>query len=57
LKRHVLDPLHRLEWELSRRLPENMGADRLRRTEEAAVPPEYQRLVEAYYRRLARSPK
>ncbi len=57
LKRQVLDPLRRLEWELSRRLQENTGADRLRLAEETAVPPEYRRLVEAYYRRLARSPK
>ncbi|GBC78097.1 hypothetical protein HRbin08_01583 [bacterium HR08] len=57
LKRQVLDPLRRLEWELHRRQPEQLGADRLRLGEEAAVPPEYRRLVEEYYRRLARRPK
>lgn len=57
LKRQVLDPLRRLEWELSRRQQEQLGADRLRLGEEAAVPPEYRRLVQEYYRRLARQPK
>ncbi|GBC82629.1 hypothetical protein HRbin10_01757 [bacterium HR10] len=57
LKRQVLDPLRRLEWELSRRQQERSGADQLRLGEEAAVPPEYRRLVEQYYRRLARQPK
>ncbi|MCS6816783.1 MAG: hypothetical protein N0A16_05380 [Blastocatellia bacterium] len=57
LKRQVLDPLRRLEWELSRRQQERLGADRLRLAEEMAVPPEYRRLVEEYYRRLARQPK
>jgi len=56
LKRQVLDPLRRLEWELSRRQQERLGSDRLRLAEEMAVPPEYRRLVEEYYRRLARRP-
>jgi len=57
LKRQVLDPLRRLEWELSRRQQQRLGADRLRVAEETAIPPEYRRLVEEYYRRLARPPK
>jgi len=57
LKRQVLDPLRRLEWELSRRQQERWGSDRLRLAEEMAVPPEYRRLVEQYYRRLARPPR
>ena len=57
LKRQVLDPLRRLEWELSRRQQERLGADQLRLGEEGAVPPEYRRLVQEYYRRLARQPK
>ncbi len=57
LKRQVLDPLRRLEWELSHRQQEQLGADRLQLGEEAAVPPEYRRLVQEYYRRLARQPK
>lgn len=56
LKRQVLDPLRRLEWELARRQQEQMNADRLRLAEETAVPPQYRRLVEEYYRRLARRP-
>ncbi len=56
LKRHVLDPLRRLEWELSRRQQGQLGSDRLRLAEEMAVPPEYRRVVEEYYRRLARRP-
>lgn len=57
LRRQVLDPLRRLEWELSRRQQERLGSDRLRLAEEMAVPPEYRRVVEEYYRRLAHRPK
>jgi Domain of unknown function (DUF4175) len=53
LKSQVIDPLRRLELELSRRLREQLGRTNLRLGEEGSAPERYRRSVEEYYRRLS----
>lgn len=54
LKSQVIDPLRKLEFELSRRLQEKLGKDALRWSDESGVPESYRKQVEEYYKRLSR---
>lgn len=54
LKSAVIDPLRRIEFELSRRLQEKLGQNALRLGDDLSVPEIYRSLVEDYYKRLSR---
>lgn len=57
LKSAVIDPLRRIEFELSRKLQEKLGQNALRLGDDLSVPETYRSLVEDYYKRLSRRPR
>jgi hypothetical protein len=57
LKSAVIDPLRRIEFELSRKLQEKLGQSALRLSDDLSVPETYRSLVEDYYKRLSRRPR
>jgi hypothetical protein len=56
LKDKVIDPLHGVELELSKRLQLKLGKNNLRLSDEGEAPAAYRKLVDEYYKRLSSRP-
>lgn len=54
LKASVLEPLRQIEVELSKRLQAKLGKGNLRLADEGEAPDKYRKLVDEYYKRLAK---
>lgn len=57
LRAAIIEPLRRIEFELSRKLQDKLGQNALRLGDDLSVPERYRALVEDYYKRLSRRPK